>query len=55
MYIVNFNVAEITDTKRPNSPMAKASPDKKQKTKKEKEKKKPTGRHKGYKLFQFNK
>ncbi|EXX69694.1 Sgf73p [Rhizophagus irregularis DAOM 197198w] len=39
--------AEITDTKRPNSPIAKASPEKKQKTKKEKEKKKTTGRHKG--------
>jgi len=42
--------AEVTDTKRPNSPMtpAKASPEKKQKTtKKEKEKKKTTGRHKG--------
>lgn len=51
MYIVNFNVAEITDTKRPNSPIAKASPEKKQKTKKEKEKKKTTGRHKGYKLY----
>lgn len=38
--------AEITE-KRPNSPIAKASPEKKQKTKKEKEKKKTTGRHKG--------
>ncbi|GES89177.1 SCA7-domain-containing protein [Rhizophagus clarus] len=39
--------AEITDAKRPNSPVAKASPEKKQKTKKEKEKRKTTGRHKG--------
>src|SRR5437764_1364349 len=48
------NVAEVIDTKRPNSPTtaAKASTEKKQKTtKKEKEKKKTTGRHKGYKLY----